>query len=47
MKIETKLVNYDDEKQANELLLLLNEYAKDPMGGGSELATFSKSNLIE
>jgi ribosomal protein S18 acetylase RimI-like enzyme len=47
MKIETKLVNYDDEKQANELLLLLNEYAKDPMGGGSELATHSKSNLIE
>lgn len=47
MKIETKLVNYDDEKQVNELLLLLNEYAKDPMGGGSELAEFSKSNLIE
>jgi ribosomal protein S18 acetylase RimI-like enzyme len=47
MKIETKLINYNNEKQANELLLLLNEYAKDPMGGGSELAEFSKSNLIE
>jgi ribosomal protein S18 acetylase RimI-like enzyme len=47
MKIETKLVDYDNEKQANELLLLLNEYAKDPMGGGSELAQHSKSNLIK
>ncbi|MFT6085716.1 MAG: ribosomal protein S18 acetylase RimI-like enzyme [Glaciecola sp.] len=47
MKIETKLVNYNNEKQANELLFLLNEYAKDPMGGGSELAGHSKSNLIE
>ena len=46
MNITLELVDYDNEKQANELLFLLNEYAKDPMGGGSELASFSKNNLI-
>jgi ribosomal protein S18 acetylase RimI-like enzyme len=47
MSIKIELVDYDNKNQTNELLRLLNEYAKDPMGGGSELANFSKTNLIE
>ncbi|MFQ3249193.1 MAG: ribosomal protein S18 acetylase RimI-like enzyme [Glaciecola sp.] len=46
MNIKIEIVDYDDKRQADELLSLLNAYAKDPMGGGSELASFSKQNLI-
>ncbi|WP_412970977.1 GNAT family N-acetyltransferase [Glaciecola sp. MF2-115] len=46
MNITTEIVDYGDKRQADELLSLLNAYAKDPMGGGSELASFSKQNLI-
>lgn len=30
----------------NAVIYLLNEYAKDEMGGGSELSEFAKTNLI-
>ena len=38
MKIDIIKVDYSDEKHANDLCFLLNEYAKDPMGGGKALA---------
>jgi ribosomal protein S18 acetylase RimI-like enzyme len=46
MNIICKVVDYNDDIQANELLSLLDAYAQDPMGGGSELSTYSKTNLI-
>jgi ribosomal protein S18 acetylase RimI-like enzyme len=46
MKVTTELVDYNNSKQTGELLSLLNAYANDPMGGGSELGEYSKANLI-
>ena len=31
---------------AEAVVYLLNEYAKDEMGGGAELSEFAKQNLI-
>lgn len=33
-------------QHANALIYLLNEYAKDEMGGGTELTEFVKDNLV-
>lgn len=46
MNITIERVDYNNKEQANDLLSLLNAYAKDPMGGGGELAAYSKANLI-
>lgn len=35
-----------NQTHANALVFLLNEYAKDPMGGGAELSLFAKENLV-
>lgn len=45
MAIECKLVDYTDAKQSNELVELLNNYAKDPMGGGTPLSEKATSSL--
>lgn len=37
MKISICDVDYHDEQQIHDLLMLLNEYSKDPMGSNSEL----------
>lgn len=37
MNIEIVLANYKDEQQGADIGYLLNNYAKDPMGGGKEL----------
>ncbi|MFZ6688085.1 GNAT family N-acetyltransferase [Undibacterium sp. SXout11W] len=33
-------------RHANDLLLMLNTYASDPMGGGEALSDFAQKNLI-
>lgn len=40
-------VDYSDKKQAEDLTFLLNEYACDPMGGGTALSQFTKDNLTK
>lgn len=47
MDIKIIRVDYSNTKQASDLLMLLNEYAEDPMGGDAPLSAFSKENLIE
>ena len=37
MDLQIIKVDYSDEKQGADLCYLLNEYAKDPMGGGEAL----------
>jgi len=46
MKIEVTKVNYNDNKQASELVYLLNAYASDPMGGGKPLEKYVTENLV-
>ena len=46
MTVSVRAVDLHDEKDAAELLRLLNGYARDPMGGGSPLSAFTRANLI-
>lgn len=39
-------VDYNNQKQADDLVLLLDSYARDPMGGGEPLSQFVKENLV-
>ncbi len=43
-----KIITADlnNQQHADAILFLLNEYAKDEMGGGEELSGFAKENLI-
>ncbi len=38
MKIDIERANYLDPRQAADIVLLLDRYARDPMGGGAPLA---------
>ena len=40
------VANLDDPVHAEAIIFLLNAYAKDQMGGGHELAEYTKLNLI-
>ncbi len=46
MEIKVTKVNYNDNKQASELVYLLNAYASDPMGGGKPLEKYVTENLV-
>ena len=45
----TKIIEADLSilQYAEALVFLLNQYAKDPMGGGEPLSDFSKQNLVD
>ncbi len=45
-RIDVRLVDYYNEAQAADLLLLLDAYACDPMGGGEPLSTHAREHLI-
>ncbi len=40
------IANYKNPTHAEAIIDLLNEYAKDEMGGGAELSDFVKTNLV-
>jgi GNAT superfamily N-acetyltransferase len=41
-----QIADLSNPVHAQAIVYLLNEYAKDPMGGGEELSAFVKANLI-
>jgi ribosomal protein S18 acetylase RimI-like enzyme len=43
---EIIIADLNNQRHAEAVLFLLNEYAKDEMGGGEELSDFVKDNLI-
>lgn len=45
-KIELMQVDYQNQKQGEDLVMLLNAYALDPMGGGEALAEDVQKNLV-
>lgn len=45
-RINIILVDYTNPHQGNDLVLLLDSYARDPMGGGAPLSQFVKDNLV-
>ncbi|UYM18323.1 GNAT family N-acetyltransferase [Endozoicomonas euniceicola] len=47
MAIEVIEVDYTNQQQAEDLAALLNEYAKDPMGGNESLDPYVRENLAK
>ena len=39
-------VDYGNLQQGSDLVMLLDSYARDPMGGGESLSQFVKDNLV-
>ncbi|MCE3252509.1 MAG: family N-acetyltransferase [Cellvibrio sp.] len=46
-QIKIVLVDYNNPQQGSDLVLLLDSYARDPMGGGEALGQFVKDNLVK
>jgi len=46
MKIEIVIADYQNEQHGNDLIMLLNDYALDFMGGGEALTTDVQKNLV-
>lgn len=46
MKVELIQVDYQNEQQGKDLVMLLNAYALDPMGGGEALSEDVQINLV-
>jgi len=46
MKIELIKANYNNKQHAEDLIMLLNAYALDPMGGGEALSLDVQNNLV-
>ena len=46
MSIEILEADYANEVHARDIILLMNEYALDPMGGGKALSNYVKNNLV-
>ena len=46
MKLSILSADLSSPSHAAAIVYLLNEYAKDDMGGGAELSAFAKDNLI-
>lgn len=44
--LDIQAVDYRNQAQADALLMLLNAYAQDPMGGGEPLPAATKRDLI-
>jgi ribosomal protein S18 acetylase RimI-like enzyme len=46
MEIKLQLADYNNKQQGADLVMLLNAYACDPMGGGEPLSDFTQANLV-
>ena len=44
--IKTIIADLKNENHARDFMTVLNDYAKDPMGGGAPLSDYVQSNLI-
>lgn len=47
MGIELILADYNNDQHGKDLVMLLNAYAVDPMGGGTQLSDFTKQHLVK
>ncbi|MFY0641359.1 MAG: GNAT family N-acetyltransferase [Bermanella sp.] len=46
MTTDVVVANYENENHAKDIVLLLNDYAKDPMGGGEPLTQRVQASLV-
>ncbi len=47
MKVSIFQADYNNPKHSKDVMYLLNEYAKDPMGGGEPISEYVQDNLIQ
>ena len=47
MHINIEIADYFNQKQAQDIIYLLNYYSIAPEGGGKELTTYTKEHLIQ
>jgi len=45
--ISIQIADFSNPAHASAIVYLLNEYAKDDMGGGEPLSTFTQANLVK
>lgn len=45
MKIKVSIADYSNKQHGQDIVYLLDSYAKDPMGGGKPLPEYVKGNL--
>jgi GNAT superfamily N-acetyltransferase len=43
---DIQIADFNNPTHASDIVFLLNEYAKDPMGGGEALSAFTQANLV-
>jgi GNAT superfamily N-acetyltransferase len=43
---DIQIADFNNPDHASAIVFLLNEYAKDDMGGGEPLSTFTQANLV-
>jgi GNAT superfamily N-acetyltransferase len=43
---DIQIADFSNPTHAHAIVYLLNEYAKDPMGGGEALSAFTQANLV-
>lgn len=46
-EIVTVIADYRDAKQARDILALMDEYARDPFGGGGSMSGYCRDHLLE
>ena len=44
---DLQIADFNNPAHASAIVYLLNEYAKDDMGGGAPLSTYSQANLVK
>ncbi len=43
---DIQIADFNNPTHASAIVFLLNEYAKDPMGGGEALSVYTQANLV-
>lgn len=46
LSADIQIADFNNPTHARAIVFLLNEYAKDPMGGGEPLSAFTQANLV-
>ncbi|SDJ86789.1 GNAT family N-acetyltransferase [Microbulbifer yueqingensis] len=45
--VEVKLADYTDARQGEDIIALMDHYARDPFGGGEPLSQFCREQLVK
>ncbi|MBB3059211.1 GNAT family N-acetyltransferase [Microbulbifer rhizosphaerae] len=46
-RVQVVMADYRDSRQGEDILALMDEYARDPFGGGEPMSDFCREHLLE